>query len=171
MIMSSMMRKTIIRDERIRIRVSLICRMFFDGNLLPLFPEHFRKIRISFDLRMHSRQFQAMRRRERQAIHLRATDDECFICPGDGSSFDRIVNRRYDIATRSAVMMFRRPGNGRSAMGSDSYVLRPMITGWSMVNALKCFMSLGSFHGNVPSRPMTLLSDSAAMRVMRIQRE
>src|SRR4051812_15371350 len=49
--------------------------------------------------------------------------------------------------------MFMRPGRGLT--GSESQVLRPMITGLPMVVFLKKARSPGSRQGRPPSRPIT----------------
>lgn len=53
----------------------------------------------------------------------------------------------------------------RSSWPIDSNVLRPMITGWSMVSFLNICISSGIFHGIAPLSPMTLLVDTAATMV------
>lgn len=60
---------------------------------------------------------------------------------------------------------------GRTLAGSDSHVLRPMITACcadeeeedgAVVSALKCFMSEGRRHGICWRRPMPPVASSAA---------
>ena len=63
--------------------------------------------------------------------------------------------------------MVRRPGSTRPIA---SNVVRPMISAWPMVVALKWASSSGRCHGIPPSRPMTPLRATAAMSVMRVIR-
>src|SRR3990167_6227839 len=59
--------------------------------------------------------------------------------------------------------MLRRPGSGRKRGGSDSQVLRPMITVWPAISALKCAMSSGMFQISWLSLPITRFFATAAM--------
>src|SRR5574343_189181 len=61
------------------------------------------------------------------------------------------------------ITMLRRPGRGRKRGGSDSQVLRPMITVWPLVSALKWAMSSGMFQISVLSLPITRFLATAAM--------
>src|SRR5699024_6185492 len=48
-----------------------------------------------------------------------------------------------------------RPGNGRTELGKEDHVRRPMISTWPMVICLKCCRSSGTSQGIPPSKPMT----------------
>ena len=61
----------------------------------------------------------------------------------------------------------RRPGRGRPI---DSKVRRPMTRVWPIVVALKWRSSSGRCHGIPPSRPMTPLRATAAMRLTLVIR-
>ena len=60
--------------------------------------------------------------------------------------------------------MLRRPGSGRNLGGSESQVLRPMMTGQPSVVRLKCARSSGRCQGSVPFLPMTPLAARAKIR-------
>ena len=67
---------------------------------------------------------------------------------------------RRDSRGWRVTTMFCRSG---SARGSDSHVLRPMITAWPIVSARKRFRSSGRRHGSRLSAPMTPFAATAAM--------
>lgn len=60
--------------------------------------------------------------------------------------------------------MFWRFGSGLYAVGSESQVLRPMITTEPVVRRAKCFKSLLKCQGRVPFLPMPLAASTATMR-------
>jgi hypothetical protein len=79
---------------------------------------------------------------------------------------DRVLREGLGLGVdlRDDVLPARqRPKRG----GSESQVLRPMITGAPAVCCLKCAMSSGRCQGMVLSLPITPLAARAKMRLMR----
>src|SRR6218665_2048172 len=79
----------------------------------------------------------------------------------------RLAARRAPSACQSfwrGTTMLLRPGSGRKPAGSESQVLRPMITLQPGVSCLKCARSCGRCQGRRPSLPMTPLAARAEIR-------
>jgi hypothetical protein len=84
----------------------------------------------------------------------------------EGARAERVRKGMRDLgAGRDEIALSRHDdvlaiGNAR---GSDSHVLRPMITAWPVVSARKRFKSSGSRQGRRLSAPMTPFAATAAM--------
>ena len=127
-----------------------------------------REVRVAVDLGFDMGDVERVGQRQRQRVDLAAADDEDLVWRF-GVRFVRIgleptAMAPSDCQSRSRVItMFKRPG---STLGSDSNVLRPMMTGWPSVSALKRLRSVDRRHGMSLSRPITPFSATAAMIAM-----